>query len=469
MPHAEHMPALVWISGSGPNTQYPVPAGHCDCDCNKACPPYRQIESFQYPTTWDEIPTVRIDWCHSVAIIPHLDRVVALTPQVMEQFSPARLGSAIEKVLASPLPSSCTPDGRALDVWLHLTDDCNLRCTYCYVPKRPQAMSQEVAQRAVEATVRSALQHEFDTLHLKYAGGEPLLNIATLLSAHDYAAGQASQYGLRLKPVVLTNGTLLSDQCIAELEQRDISISISLDGLGAVQDGQRKCVDGSDSFALVEKSLERLEHLGVQPHISITVTAYSVKFLPALFDYLLRRNLSFSLNFYREHGRSGEQSHLSITERAIPHILAALEVVEQHLSPQSLIGVLADRADFRFTHLFACSAGHSYLVIDPNGQVFKCQMDMSHSVSSIDAHDPLKAVRNSLDGIQNLPAGKRTECAGCRWRFWCGGGCPYLTNHIKGQFGTSSPHCDIYQAVFPAVLRLEGLRLLKYCDPVGLS
>ncbi len=45
---------------------------------------------------------------------------------------------------------------------------------------------------------------------------------------------------------------------------------------------------------------------------------------------------------------------------------------------------------------------------------------------------------------------------------WCAGGCPALTYRVTGRFDVRSPNCRIYQALFPEVLRLEGLRLLQY-------
>jgi len=38
------------------------------------------------------------------------------------------------------------------------------------------------------------------------------------------------------------------------------------------------------------------------------------------------------------------------------------------------------------------------------------------------------------------------------------------TYRATGRYDVKSPHCNIYQALFPEVLRLEGLRLLKYQD-----
>ena len=59
---------------------------------------------------------------------------------------------------------------------------------------------------------------------------------------------------------------------------------------------------------------------------------------------------------------------------------------------------------------------------------------------------------------------EKEGCRDCQWRYWCTGGCPLQTFRATGRYDLKSPNCSIYQAIFPEVLRLEGLRLLKYQD-----
>ena len=102
---------------------------------------------------------------------------------------------------------------------------------------------------------------------------------------------------------------------------------------------------------------------------------------------------------------------------------------------------------------------------DRHGGVAKCQVDLKRSVTTIDADDPLQVVKDDLDGIQNLAVEAKEGCRTCDWRYWCAGGCPLLTYRATGRYDVKSPNCNIYKAVFPEVLRLEALRLLKYTLP----
>jgi hypothetical protein len=55
-------------------------------------------------------------------------------------------------------------------------------------------------------------------------------------------------------------------------------------------------------------------------------------------------------------------------------------------------------------------------------------------------------------------------CRDCQRRYWCAGSWPLETFRATGRYNVKTPNCNIYQAIFPEVLRMEGLRLLKYQD-----
>ena len=71
--------------------------------------------------------------------------------------------------------------------------------------------------------------------------------------------------------------------------------------------------------------------------------------------------------------------------------------------------------------------------------------------------------------MQNLAVEEKEGCRTCEWRYWCAGGCPLVTYKVTGRNDVKSPNCNIYKALFPAALRLEALRLLKYAIPVTLE
>lgn len=102
------------------------------------------------------------------------------------------------------------------------------------------------------------------------------------------------------------------------------------------------------------------------------------------------------------------------------------------------------------------------MVFDHLGQVSKCQMQKDKPVARITDADPLGVVRTDTAGIQNLSVEEKEGCRTCEWKYWCAGGCPLTTFRATGRYDIKSPDCNIYKAIYPAAMRLEGLRLLKY-------
>lgn len=139
-------------------------------------------------------------------------------------------------------------------------------------------------------------------------------------------------------------------------------------------------------------------------------------------------------------------------------------MIEDNLPRRSFLGGIIDRTNLSFAHAHTCGVGENYLVFDQNGKIAKCQMLIRKPVTSIKIQDPLAALRFDKEGIQNLSVEEKEDCKSCEWKHWCAGGCPLATHRATGRYDVKSPNCNIYKALFPEALRLEGLRILKYSD-----
>jgi uncharacterized protein len=326
-------------------------------------------------------------------------------------------------------------------------------------------MSPETGRAAIKATFRSAVAHGFQQIKLKYSGGESLLRFPLVIELHQYAQELADQHGLSLDGVVLSNGTLLSESLISTLQSLNLRLMISLDGLGEWHNAHRRYSSGRGSSADVVESIELALAHGLTPNISITVSPRTIDGLPEVIAWVLERDLPFSLNFYRENDLSVSHEDMRLDEeKIIAGMMAAFEVIENNLPRRPFLGGLIDRANLAASHTRTCGVGQNYLVFDPHGQVAKCQMHIRKPVTDVHAADPLAVLRADQMGIQNLSVEEKEGCRDCQWRYWCAGGCPLETYRVTGRYDVQSPNCNIYQALFPAALRLEGLRLLKYQD-----
>jgi uncharacterized protein len=352
-----------------------------------------------------------------------------------------------------------------LSAWLHLTDRCNLRCSYCYLPHVREDMSSETGRAAIDAIIRSALTNHFHQVKIKYAGGEPLLRYPLILEIHEYAQSLAEKHGLILEEVVLSNGTLLTHEIATTLKALGIRLMISLDGYGNFHDSQRPYAGGRGSFQDVAEAVEIALANGLVPNISVTVSSRTADGLPQIMAWMLERDLPFSLNFYRENELSASHKDMRLDEqKIIDGMLSAFKAIENNLPRRSLLGGIIDRANLSAAHTHTCGVGQNYLVFDQHGRVAKCQMHIRKPITDLHVADPLTVIRTDQAGIQNISVNEKEGCKKCEWKYWCAGGCPLETHRATGRYDVKSPNCNIYKALYPEALRLEGLRLLKYQD-----
>jgi uncharacterized protein len=358
--------------------------------------------------------------------------------------------------------------GRLLTAWLHITNACNLRCPYCYVHKSAEKMDESIGRASVEAVMLSAVRHGFPAVKLKYAGGEASLNHRLMLELHEYAQMLAVRHAIKLHATLLSNGVKLSPALVGVLKAHDIRVMISLDGVHQDHDQQRPFASGKPSFRFVEQTISRLIEQGHPPHLSITITNRNSSGLAAAVRFALERDLTFSLNFFRDNDCSERFPDLRYEENAmISSLLEAFGVIEEFLPPWSVLGSILDRGQLLEPRQRSCGVGQDYVVIDQRGRVAKCHMEIERTLGDVVGDDPLQLVRKDLTLVQNLAVTEKEGCRDCTWRYWCSGGCSVATFRATGRYDIKSPNCRIYKAIYPAALRLEGLRILKYAPAAG--
>ncbi len=369
-----------------------------------------------------------------------------------------------------PAPERQRDDTQTLTAWVHVTNSCNLRCTYCYLGKTQEHMADGIARQSIDAIFRSARRQRFRRVRLKYAGGEASLRLPHVLEMHDYAAEQAARAGIELDAHILSNGVVLSQRAIDQLKQRHIGITISLDGVGEAHDRQRPFRSGLGSFRFVDRTITRLLQNALIPAITVTVSLRNLDDLPELMGYILERDLPFTLSYYRDNDCSTHIQDLQFSEeQMIAGMRRVFAFIEQRLPRHCLLDSLIDKADLTRPHQRTCGVGVNSLIIDQHGGVAKCQAAIGQRVATIRHPDPLQAIQEDRLGIQGVPVDEKEGCRTCTWRYWCAGGCPLLTYRLTGRYDLRSPNCHIYQALFPEALRLEALRLLTYESPLVLE
>lgn len=370
----------------------------------------------------------------------------------------------VEQGLIRSIGASRSPvpiQGGTLTAWLHVSNACDLACPYCYVRKSSEHLSVEKGIEAIKAIFSTAQQYGFQRVKLKYAGGEATLHFRLIQTLHEEAVRLAEAAGLALQSVVLSNGVHLRREHIQWLARQDFKVMISVDGIGDVHDQLRPLHNGQGSFAKVAQTIDLgLLPQGIRPDINMTITRMNAHAAADVVRWaLIERKLPVSFSFYRPPVLFDREADLMAEEEAIIEgMLAAYQVIEENLPAQPFLEGLLDRVQTQ-AHTQACGVGQNYVVVTHLGQLAQCQMHLNAPIAPAVKGDLLLQVANGP--IPGMSVDDKPDCRQCTFRYRCAGGCPIETYRATGRWDQRSPNCRIYRTLYPAALRLEGLRLLK--------
>lgn len=123
-------------------------------------------------------------------------------------------------------------NSRNLLMMVYPTQDCNLKCWYCYESHVPDSfMSQEVQDRIVRQIEKRIERNVFDSLRLSFFGGEPMLRFSTI--AYPLAKRLkdiVTDAGKSFQTFFITNATLIGDTEIDMLKEINPYFQITIDG-----------------------------------------------------------------------------------------------------------------------------------------------------------------------------------------------------------------------------------------------
>lgn len=160
--------------------------------------------------------------------------------------------------------SNAWREGEAKSITLSITQDCNLRCTYCYMIKKnnKHRMTFETAKSVVDYVLENRELFNTPAVIWEFIGGEPLIEIGLVNEISEYI--KLRMYELdhpwqnNYVFFMCTNGLLYDTPAVQEYIVRNrahISIGISIDGNKIKHDLSRKKPDGTGSYDDVIKNV----------------------------------------------------------------------------------------------------------------------------------------------------------------------------------------------------------------------
>ncbi len=156
--------------------------------------------------------------------------------------------------------------GNRYQLILNVTEDCNMRCKYCFLSevynftrcRTEKKMTLETGKRAIDQFLWG-LQHVADfnpgkRVVITFYGGEPLLEFSLVKRLVEYARSIAK---MPISFNMTTNGTLLQEHMMDFIVENEIYLAVSLDGNRENNDRNRVFPSGEGTYDLVCGNLQK--------------------------------------------------------------------------------------------------------------------------------------------------------------------------------------------------------------------
>lgn len=252
------------------------------------------------------------------------------------------------------------------------TEQCNLRCQYCYEDFKMGKMERPIVE-GLKLLLRKR-SVELTQLRLKWFGGEPLLAKEIVLEISAFAQTVAAQSGAVFVGSITTNGVLLDTGTFRNLTSAGIrGYQVALDGPKDVHDRKRVNAVGRGSFEQIWRNLEAMcdtgEHFDAVIRLHVTPETYEAcrAFVVAL-KSAFGADQRFRL-FVKPIQRLGSKNDHSISSFGGGNEHALLEDLNLRFRPMQ--GSQASRSA-------PCYAAHANsFVIRADGSVGKCTVALN--------------------------------------------------------------------------------------------
>jgi uncharacterized protein len=314
---------------------------------------------------------------------------------------------------------------------LQVSHRCNLRCRYCGADfGRYGGSFRDMGLPAAKKAIDILFGSSEPVLAVTYFGGEPLLNLDTVVPSARYLREKARRDGRELSLHLVTNGVLLTPETLMILDQLGFSLTVSLDGPPGIHDRCRPGAGGGGSYRQTARALELAGRMPIGQRITVrgTFTRESAAFGPNI-RFLAERR--FSRNIAYEPVFLPSSHPLALRWKDLPRIREAYSGLARHYVSRWKRGdpfCLWDLDDavtqvaLQRPRKSRCGAGVTTAAVTAEGDIYACHMSTGMPGAW------LGTLKTGIEPSMRRPWREkylrgRSGCEGCRFLSLCGGGC----------------------------------------------
>ena len=352
---------------------------------------------------------------------------------------------------------------------IDLTNKCNMRCRYCLrdissTPKE-ESISEDRIRDICSFLVKYCKEIGDDRITIQPWGGEPLLEKEKIYLIQD----ELKKQGINPQITIETNGLLLNESLIDELNRRDISISISIDGYKDIHDSQRVSSLEKGTHAYVEKKLRQVQSVSGADVSSITtITRNSIDHIGEIMDYLTKdlglKHLKMNYVHRSIFADNDEMclnaeeitdASTAIFDKILEYQRDSIEVYEYNTWIKSMNLLAARKMDVCYS--IGCCGGRMMITIDKKGDIYPCDVTdfPEEKLGSIyDAGSLISQIEKAIPTKNYFKKKGIAECDTCPWWYYCRGGCTVHMKCAASDEGVDLIECSVNKSLYPQLVSL---------------
>ena len=328
-----------------------------------------------------------------------------------------------QDVIARLYPRRDQQRQRVLTATIQVTDDCNLRCTYCYqINKHHHVIDFETGKKFIDMLLNCSngmdkyYSDELDGIVLEFIGGEPFMAIDMVEKLTDYFIDSMIQKNHpllnRYRISICSNGELYFDarvQAYIKKHMHHLSFSISIDGNKELHDACRVFADGSGSYDIAIAGVKHYtEVLGGKMGSKMTLAPQNIGSTYEAVKSLIEIGYDeINLNCVYEEGWTAEHAKTLYAQLK----MLANYMIDNHI-PDSVYVSMFEENFFRPKAADDldnwCGGDGQMIAVDYKGDLYPCIRYMESSLGEDVA--PIK-IGNVDTGIMTTECEK--ECVAC--------------------------------------------------------
>ena len=344
---------------------------------------------------------------------------------------------------------------------LHLTNNCNMACAYCYVDRSNiQTMSAVIVRRAVD--LAAGMTPGGDSAGIVFFGGEPLLYKELICETIDYANWKEKQAGCYFHYKVTTNGLLLDKDFLEYSRKNNLFIALSHDGVQAAHDRHRRDTEGRGTYETLARKAQML--LAARPYapVLMTVNPDTARYYAESVEYLYNlgfRYLICSLN-YAAAWQEDDLAMLAGEYGKLAEFYYRLTLAEEkfYLSPFEV--KISSHINRRTYCHKRCELGLKQISVAPDGRLYPCvQFVGDDSYVLGDVYAGVNEKRRQHIYLQNER--EKESCRDCAVRKRCNHYCGCLNKQATGSIDLVSPVLCAHERLLLPIADKLAERLFK--------